>query len=591
MLPDPQQIAKPPDPRLISTRTFDGDSHETPGDPLSPTDTASLLPERIGRFQIRRQLGQGGYGSVFLAYDPVLDREIALKVPLQKNSWSNEKAEKFVREARIAARLKHPRVITIYDADSCENQGVFIAMEYVEGETLAQRLKRGRLSVAETVRLCSQVAEAIQLGHRLGLVHRDLKPSNILLDVSGDAKVADFGLALDEERQRSEGGDVSGTWPYMSPEQIRGQSHRLDGRSDLWSLGVIMYECLSGRRPFRGQTWDEIRAEILERDPKPLRQIDESIPAALDELCQQCLQRDLTKRIRSAADFRRELRRLSGWSVWRDRRIVLPVVGTLLLVAFVVALSGPRFWQTSAPAIDQHGPSAENLPEQGDKAAVVVSDGPSQGGQSVAENSTGVHSLVGSKRPGDFRGQILEDGTHLQAETSSVELLALGKLQGDDSCEVDLGQVRWTGGIGFFFGHRSVVHDGEQSRVFQAVVIEPYGDSWLVARNHYNYPLSDPKFWRGEGLNSFSLGTLPNRSVKVQVKLLQGRVSSVAIDGRPLEEPPDVASRTMFDASNGEGDFGLLLDHSGGSASRLKLNGDRKSFTFRETTTNDSVPP
>src|SRR5262249_2043637 len=154
----------------------------------------------------------------------------------------------------LAARLKHPHVITVYDVGCCSETGVFIAMEYVEGETLAQRLSRGRPGILETLRWCAQIAAAIHEGHKLKLVHRDLKPSNILLDRAGNVKVCDFGLALHEDAQHDRRGEVSGTHPYMSPEQVHGNSHLLDGRTDIWSMGVILYECLAGSRPFRGET-------------------------------------------------------------------------------------------------------------------------------------------------------------------------------------------------------------------------------------------------------------------------------------------------------------------------------------------------
>lgn len=278
--------------------------------PASAVEDAD--PRKVSRFVIRKRLGSGGFGSVYLAYDPTLEREIAVKIPRSSKHWSKQEAEEFLTEARIAARFKHPNCITVYDAGRCPDNGVFIAMEYVPGETLTQRLHRGRLTVDEAVRTCDQVASVIQEGSALGLYHRDLKPANILLDRNGNVKVCDFGLAVHEDSLRAHQGEISGTWAYMSPEQVRGEVHRLDGRSDIWSLGVILYECLSGRRPFRGKDLVELRDEILNLDPKPLRQIDATIPSALDELCRACLQRTTANRLNNAADFREALAKLGA---------------------------------------------------------------------------------------------------------------------------------------------------------------------------------------------------------------------------------------------------------------------------------------
>jgi len=262
---------------------------------------------RISRFQIRRTVGEGTYGVVYLAYDPTLDRAIALKIPRCSASWSDKQQQLFLQEARMAARLVHRNVVTVFDASVCPDAGVFIAMEFVEGEPLSQRLARGTPSIEDTVRICGQVAEAVHEAHALRIIHRDLKPSNILIGKDGNAKVCDFGLALNDDVQQASQGDVSGTLAYMSPEQALGNAHLLDGRSDIWSLGVILYECLTGDRPFRGQTNDELREQILTRDPRPIHQINSAVPESLVQLCERCLQRNPSRRPRTALEFRHSL--------------------------------------------------------------------------------------------------------------------------------------------------------------------------------------------------------------------------------------------------------------------------------------------
>lgn len=339
------------------TVSFSDGSVSAGGGPVSPaanaviladsaTTTVVAVPQQISRFVIRKRLGDGGFGTVYLAHDPILDREIALKVPRGRAAWDAEQTKSFLEEARIAVRLKHPHVITVHEAGTSEDGGVFIAMEYVAGETLSGRLKRGKLSIPDAVRICGQIAEAMHAGHKLGLVHRDLKPANILLDGDGNVKVCDFGLALQEEVQHARRGEMSGTLRYMSPEQLSGNSHLLDGRSDVWSLGVILYECLSGRQPFRGDTRDAVSEEILHRDPKPLRQIDDTIPLALDELCQRCLRRDIANRLPTALDFQQGLAQVTSRQSGRTFRWGPAIGGAVVLFAAIalfaaVALLAP----------------------------------------------------------------------------------------------------------------------------------------------------------------------------------------------------------------------------------------------------------
>ena len=325
------------DPTLSYAHPQDGTD---PAKSTAKSVSGLAPPHNISRYEIRRELGRGGFGVVYLAYDPRLDREVALKVPRDAASWSAKEVDALLEEARTAAQLKHPHVITIYDVGLSSEAGVFIAMEYVEGQSLAQRLQNGPLPAAEATHLLSQVAEAVQQAHKRGLIHRDLKPSNILLDREGNAKVSDFGLALWEDRQQGHAGSVSGTLAYMSPEQIRGQAHLLDGRCDVWSLGVMLYECLGGRKPFRGNTAAELRQDILQRDPKPLRQIDESIRDEFDELCRRCLQKDLDKRLATAADFRRRL--MSGSRPSLARRSAPLLMALALLAVFAVAAAAWR---------------------------------------------------------------------------------------------------------------------------------------------------------------------------------------------------------------------------------------------------------
>jgi serine/threonine protein kinase len=309
--------------RRYEQRLAEADWHEDTKPCASADDTRRLPPpEMIGRYKVVRRLGGGGFGHVYLARDPDLDREVAVKIARRPAEWSEEERQSFQSEARKAAKLKHPHVVSVYDVGISEQHGPYIVMEYVAGGTLAQRLAGGALSVEETCRLMSQVADALRAAHKQHLYHRDLKPSNILIGGDGNAKVADFGLAIADSEQLARKGEIAGTAAYMSPEQINGQVHLLDGRTDIWSLGVVIYECLAGHKPFCGETEEDLFDQILRRDPKPLRQLREEISRELDDCVQRCLHKRPPQRPPTARDVRDTLVR-AGASPNRLRRKLL----------------------------------------------------------------------------------------------------------------------------------------------------------------------------------------------------------------------------------------------------------------------------
>ncbi|MCA9186358.1 MAG: protein kinase [Pirellulaceae bacterium] len=267
-----------------------------------PDVSEAETPQAIGRYQVIRSLGRGGFADVYLASDPDLEREVALKVP-RMDRFSGEAAlDFFVEEARKAAQLDHPGIVRIYDVHR-EAGLVAIVQQYLSGGDLTQYAGERRLPYRQVAEMVLQIANAIGYAHRRHYIHLDLKPANILLDQAGKPYVADFGIALHESRQRELRGEVIGTYAYMSPDQVRGETHRLDGRADIWSLGIIMYELLTGRRPFFAETPDDMRDQIENTEPRPPRQLDPNIPRELARICLVCLSKKVTDRYTATADL------------------------------------------------------------------------------------------------------------------------------------------------------------------------------------------------------------------------------------------------------------------------------------------------
>ena len=370
---------------------------------LAEHRTESLVGQQLGNYKILSLLGTGGMGEVYLAQDPRLGRKIALKLLPRQFTYDTERLRRFEREAQAASALNHPNILTIHEVGRAGDT-LFMAAEFVDGQTLRQRILGSQLELAETLDIAIQVANALAAAHELHIVHRDIKPENIMLRRDGYVKVLDFGLAKLMEAHLSSSGTVSlltesgmvvGTFQYMSPEQARGQE--VDHRSDIFSLGVVLYEMSAGTMAFKGNTVAAVSDGILHQTPTPVRQLRPNIPEELERVIVKSLEKDRELRYQTASDLRADLKRIQ-----RDTDLLqasklpkvqpelipqspppainprqrLTIAGIAVLV--VALLTGWYIWQYAKPqprAVMTQRQLTTNSPETPVYAAAISPDG------------------------------------------------------------------------------------------------------------------------------------------------------------------------------------------------------------------------
>ena len=351
----------------------------------------SPVAEQIGAYRLLSPLARGGMGEVYLATDTRLKRKVAIKLMPVDCASDLKRVQRFEQEALAASALNHPNILTVYEIGHTDGRS-YIAAEYVEGETLRERVataKSRRIGPDEAVKIASQIAGALDSAHLAGIIHRDIKPENVMVRPDGLVKVLDFGLAKISrsgrepegrellERLSTQSGMVMGTAAYMSPEQARGQD--LDHRTDIFSLGVILYEMLGQRRPFDGPTASDVIASVLTRDPVRLTDICPDVSPSLQRIVSKCLEKNPEKRFRSAGELRVALETLSSAPEVKPGRLRLgrrrlswrPVINGLALVLFILAVALVSTYridtgQSHLPGTTGYGRKAKSVSKQRD---------------------------------------------------------------------------------------------------------------------------------------------------------------------------------------------------------------------------------
>ncbi len=356
---------------------------------------------KYGRYEIIKELGKGGMGVVYQAHDPQIDRPVALKVLRVDRVVNEEFVSRFFKEAKFIGRLSHPNIVTVYDVGR-DHGTIYIAMEYLQGQAFNEVIRSGRLNVEEIIDIALQVAHALGYAHNKGIVHRDIKPSNIILTDEGGVKLTDFGIARAEDSnaaQQTQTGVILGTPFYMSPEQVMGK--RIDGRSDLFSLGVVLYELIVGRKPFEGDHFTAIFRAITDDIPVAPLKIDTSIPQSLSDLIMKALSKNPDERFQTGKEMGDALKtclQVKEFLLFSEKPVSpkkKPVASVLIMGLMAAVVLGGAIYFFGA-----HKKQASLL-SNGEKSAVTESFQPAKLQDTTGKSESSLSTRVEANKPVD----------------------------------------------------------------------------------------------------------------------------------------------------------------------------------------------
>lgn len=536
---------------LVVTRRLTSRSSSSP----TVDATHALREEIAARFEIIRELGSGGFGRVFLARDLLLDRLVAVKAVRSRHP-TDAGRDRCLAEARAIARLRHPAIVSIYDVKRHGNF-LLILLEYVQGTTLRNRLMQGPLAPEDAARILIQVADAVHFSHENGIIHCDLKPENILLEPDDTVKVTDFGCALLDDLRAAEEGQPVGTPAYMAPAQVQGRLRERDGRVDVWALGVILYEALTGHRPFTGSSASEVFDQVLYHDPAPLQEMNKGIPPELASFCMRCLQKNIDERLSTAQDFRDELEQFLT-ATEQPRYHIRPVTGTIAtLVCAAVTTAG--MWLGSNGL---EGPSSgqSNDSDREAEVASMASTADAIRPRAVSLLRLRPEPLVFEwDDPAEHEYRYSPIERHLKVRTRRWAVFSLGETPGGDfalHCKIlfkpDPGKSKFSPShMGVFWG-LSPHQDPEEGRqlIAPAVSVTHYGSAHELEACLAKFtlrPFSTAPYY----VRDLTRSTVTKvrwhggQPVSFQVYVQSGRLTSVAIGGHRIEQnliPPRYAA-------------------------------------------------